>query len=255
LYCYISSYIRNPFRARPKREVLRRLARDLRKYSNEGSKRYNYISMSNSSDPYTPPEEKMRITRDCLSLIREYDYPVLIITKSDLVKRDFDVISEMKASLSVTVTTLSENKSSILEPLAPSPKRRLEAIKEFSGVLKTSVRIDPIIPGINDSENEIRSLIEEISKSGADQVITSTYKPRPSDWKRLNSVFRIKADFSRKVGNSRYLPKEYRFNLISLVREISLEYGLEFSSCREGFPNLNTDICDGFDANLIGSRW
>ncbi len=84
LYCYITSYIPRPFEGRAKRDVLQRLARELR----SADVQRRYVSMANSSDPYPPMEREQEITRRCLELFRERQVPVLVVTKSDLVARD-----------------------------------------------------------------------------------------------------------------------------------------------------------------------
>ena len=238
IYCYISSYIPDPFNARLKKDVEKRLKKELK------SRKDRYISMSNSSDPYTPEERKNRVTRRCLEIFRDSGARVLIVTKSDLVARDADIISNMDASVSITITTLRDDIAGIIEPRAPPPKRRIAALKKLQGRgIKCSVRLDPIIPGLNDGE--IEDIVSEVS-GYCDHIVSSTVKPRVDSLKRLRSALpdimkNIK--FSR-MGNSYYLPSNVRYRLMKRVKDACDSSGLSFAVCREGF-DLNTATCDG----------
>ncbi|MFH8132551.1 MAG: radical SAM protein, partial [Candidatus Aenigmatarchaeota archaeon] len=123
LYCYASSYIKKFFNCRPKKDLLKKLEEDLKKVD----KRFP-ISVSNSSDPYVPEEEKLKLTRDCLRYFAFHDCKILLITKSDLVLRDLDILSRMRSCVSITITTLNEEIAKKLEPKAPSPEKRIKAV-------------------------------------------------------------------------------------------------------------------------------
>ncbi|RLF44210.1 MAG: radical SAM protein, partial [Thermoplasmata archaeon] len=88
IYCYITSYIPNAFKVRLKKDLFRRLKKELHKVD-------TFISMSNSSDPYVPEERDFKVTRKCLRIFKENKIKVLIITKSDIVARDVDLLKDM----------------------------------------------------------------------------------------------------------------------------------------------------------------
>ncbi|WP_406613640.1 SPL family radical SAM protein [Candidatus Caldatribacterium sp.] len=244
LYCYTSSFIPRAFEVREKPPFLRALAKDLEECTTK-----LYLSLSNSSDPYPPVEEKRQLTRNVLELCRATEMPVLILTKSFLVLRDVDLLSEMKAVVSITITTLDETKARILEPGAPSPQERIRvcALLAQKGV-PVVLRVDPIIPGINDSPEEWLRLLEAVSPY-VKQVVASTLKLRWDTAKRLSAAFPEIREFlpfySERKGNSLYLEKKIRSSLLSLLREVVHSFGFPFSTCREGFPELNDTICDG----------
>ncbi len=248
IYCYISSYIPEPWRVREKRDFLRKFERDLKK-----AKRMP-VSMSNSSDPYPKVEREKRITRGALELLRRYDFPVLILTKSDLVARDRDILSSMPSVVSITITTLDENLAKKLEPFAPPPDRRLKAIESLKekGV-KVAVRIDPLIPGINDSPSDLRDLVKELSSLEVNQIISSTYKAKGDNFKRVAGVFKDKAEYLREiyyeknelVRGIRYAPRELRFKMLKSLRDIADEFSIPFSVCREGLELNSARTCDG----------
>ena len=170
LYCYVSSYIPNFFECRPKPKLVARLTKDLKKIDKKLA-----ISVSNSSDPYPPEEKRLRLMRSCLRVFAQHRCRILIITKSDLVARDADLLSKLRASVSFTITTLSPVLSKKLEPGAPLPQARIKALHCIAKILPVSVRIDPIIPGLND---EVEELVKVVAKAGAKQVVASTYKAR-----------------------------------------------------------------------------
>lgn len=244
LYCYISSFIPKAFEVREKPPFFSALAKDLRECD-----RNLYLSLSNSSDPYPPIEEERRCTRRVLELCRDAGMPVLIVTKSPLVIRDVDLLSEMRAVVSVTITTFDRIKAQILEPGAPSPQDRLRACATLAQRgIPVVLRMDPVIPGVNDSPEEWLPLLEAAAPY-VRQVVASTLKLRWDTVQRLSAAFPRICEtlslYSEKRGNSRYLKGEVRFTLLSSLREIVHSFGLLFSTCREGFPELNDSICDG----------
>lgn len=256
LYCYATSYIR-VHESKPKDDLERRLMRDLIKIDRELP-----ISMSNSSDPYPPIEASLGLTRRSLGLLLSRGLKVMIITKSNIVVRDADLISRGNCAVSFTVTTLEDSLASIIEPGAPKPRERIKAIKCLSQKeVPCIIRIDPIIPSLNDDEERLRKLIEEAVKFGVRHVSSSTYKVKPDNLARMVKAFPDKAKYWHKLyyeegfklGSSRYLKDEIRLNLMKMVKEIVDEFGLTFSTCREGFTHLTTSTtCDA--SHLIPLR-
>lgn len=256
LYCYATSYIRVP-ESRPKVDLERRLMRDLVKINREVP-----ISMSNSSDPYPPVEAKLGLTRRCLEVLLPRGFKVMIITKSNIVARDVDLISRGNCAVSFTITTLDEALASIIEPGAPKPVERVKAIKILSqSGVPCSIRIDPIIPSLNDDERMLRKIVEEAARFGVKHVSSSTYKAKPDNLARMMRAFPNKARYwhelyyeeSFKLGSSRYLRYEVRLNLMKMVKEVVDDFGLTFSTCREGFTHLTTSpTCDS--SHLIPLR-
>ena len=251
LYCYARSYIKDFDHPRPKKDLISRLIKDLRKLP-EGL----LISMSESSDPYTPPEKVLGITREAIKQVLNRGMRLLIVTKSDLVTRDADLLKDAPASVSITITTLSDSLAKKIEPGAPPPTRRLQAIKELSQEgIPVTVRVDPIIPELNDSSEELIELIDVVAEAGAQQITTSTYKARWDSLKRLGNAFpelrkklyRMYVNEGIKVGGYFYLQAKRRLNYIMMVREEAMKEGLAFATCREGFPQLHTPgiYCDG----------
>lgn len=243
--------------SRPKADLERRLMRNLVKINRELP-----ISMSNSSDPYPPIEASLGLTRRCLEVLLPRGLKVMIITKSSIVVRDVNLISRGNCAVSFTVTTLEDNLASIIEPGAPKPRERIKAIKCLSQEnVPCILRIDPIIPGLNDNEKKLRKLVEEAVKSGVKHISSSTYKVKPDNIARMVKAFPDKAKYWHELyyeegfrfGSSRYLRDGVRLDLMKMVKEIVDEFGLTFSTCREGFMHLTTSAtCDA--THLIPSR-
>ncbi len=244
IYCYISSYIPRAFESRPKKDLLRRVERDMRKIDRLP------ISMSNSSDPYPPIEKDSQLTRGVLEILKRHRHPLLIVTKSDLVARDIDLLREMDVVVMITITTL-QSVYKKTEPGAPSPRRRLNAMNALSDAgIPVGMRLDPIIPGLF---SDYLELIESAASAGASHVVASTFKPRPDGWNRFKKTFsKLSSDLGplyfeegeiRK--SSRYLPEDLRRQILTGVKCEVEKRGLTFSTCREGVFKDETASCDG----------
>ncbi|KQM41488.1 PA0069 family radical SAM protein [Sphingomonas sp. Leaf10] len=128
------------------------------------------IAMGTNTDPYQPIEREWRITRDCIAVLAETNHPLTITTKSDRVVRDIDLLAPMAAkglvSVTLSVTSLDPVIARTLEPRAPHPLKRLEAVAKLSAAgIPTYVSISPVIPAITD--HEVEHLIERAAESGA----------------------------------------------------------------------------------------
>jgi DNA repair photolyase len=128
------------------------------------------IAMGANTDPYQPIERQYRITRSVLEVLAEFDHPVGIVTKSNLVLRDLDILGPMAkkglAKVFVSVTTVDRDLARRMEPRAPTPERRLEAIAGLADAgVPVGVMTAPILPAINDSE--IETLLTRAYAAGA----------------------------------------------------------------------------------------
>ena len=249
LYCYASSYIPRFSECRPKVDLHKRLKGEASRIR-PGS----LVAMSNSSDPYPPIEEKLRLSRGCLDILKARGLMVQVVTKSHLVAEDAPLLASMDACVAITVTTLKPSLSRRLEPGASLPKQRLQAMKRLSDLgVPVSARIDPIIPGINDVE--IEELAKAVSLAGARHITSSTYKARPGNLNKIASAFpqegmALKRLFAcgSSMAKSAYLPVDLRADLMTKVKECATQEGLTFSTCREELSSLSAVSginCDG----------
>ena len=245
VYCYASSYIPDFFRCRPKKNLLPALKRDAKKLGGE------LISISNSSDPYPSLEKRLKLTRKCLEILSKANCKIQIITKSTLVTRDIDILKRMRAMVALTITSLNDELSKKLEPKAPLASERIKAVEKLiKNRIPVAVRIDPIIPSLNDEQAE---LIKVLASLGVKHITSSTYKVRKDNWQRFSLAFpriaeKLKPLYfekGEKIGRSYYLPRELRFRLMEKIKAEVEKHGMRFACCREGFPELNSAVCDG----------
>jgi len=128
------------------------------------------IALGSNTDPYQPQEKKRRITRSLLKTALRFKQPIGLITKSGLVKRDIDILSQMAdlglIQVMVSVTTLDREIKRKLEPRAPNPSVRLGAVEALSKAnIPVGVLVAPIIPRIND--HELEAIMKASANSGA----------------------------------------------------------------------------------------
>lgn len=128
------------------------------------------LMISGNTDCYQPAERKFKITRQMLQVCSEYNNPVGIITKNNLVLRDIDILAPMAskglAMVNISLNTLQEDFRRKLEPRTATVEGRLKAIEELSKAgIPVNVLMAPLIPGING--HEVLPLMEEVAKRGA----------------------------------------------------------------------------------------
>lgn len=131
------------------------------------------ITIGANTDPYQPAERSLRVTRQLLEKFLEHRHPVNIVTKSHLVTRDLDLLSELAdarlASVAISIPTLNDDLKRVMEPRVPSAASRLKAIAELRGNgVPTSLLLAPVIPAINDEE--IEAILGAAAEAGVDQA-------------------------------------------------------------------------------------
>lgn len=131
------------------------------------------IVLGGNTDVYQPTERKLRITRSLLDVAWKFRQPIGLVTKSALVLRDLDILSEMAklnlAKVAVSVTTLESKLARIMEPRAAAPRRRIETIKALAHAgVPVTVMTAPIIPALND--HEIETILETAAAAGASRA-------------------------------------------------------------------------------------
>lgn len=145
----------------------------LRKELSRSGYKPRIIALGANTDPYQPVERTWRVTREILEVLQEFRHPVAIITKSALVTRDLDILSEMArdnlVGVNVSVTTLDSDLSRKLEPRASSPERRLSTLEALSAEgVPTGVMVAPVIPALTDLYLE--TILERSHDAGARQA-------------------------------------------------------------------------------------
>ena len=167
IYCYSPSVFRNREMAKSwgkfikaKINIAEVLPNQLKKISK------GVVGISTVTDPYQPLESKLQLTRKCIVILREHNFQISIQTKSDLVLRDKDLIKPEGFDVGVTIITLDNDLAKQLGPRASSPESLIQVLDEFfdRGV-DTWLFFGPIIPEINDDEENILKLIKVAKKT------------------------------------------------------------------------------------------
>jgi DNA repair photolyase len=130
------------------------------------------VSIGTATDPYQPCEGRFRLTRLCLEALRDHETPASVVTKSTLVLRDLDVLTELArgpgATVYFTVTTLDPDLWRRIEPGTPPPHKRLQVMQRLSEAgVECGVFLAPILPGISDSVESISAVAEAAQAHGA----------------------------------------------------------------------------------------
>ena len=131
------------------------------------------VMMSGNTDSYQPAERKLRLTRQCLEVLREFQHPFGLITKNSLILRDLDIIAEAAQDdlvhVALSITTLDEDVRRMLEPRTASIAQRFRAVEELSKAgVPVTVNIAPIIPGL--TEHEVLGIAKRAADAGARKI-------------------------------------------------------------------------------------
>lgn len=196
------------------------------------------IHIGGNTDPYQPVERTQRITRGLLEVLQRFRQPFSIITKSNLITRDVDILGPMGrdrlASAFVSITTLDRDLARTMEPRAATPARRLDAIRTLADAgVPVGVGFAPVIPGLND--HELESVLEAAAKAGATTAMYVT----------LRLPLEIKDLFQEWLADAR---PDRAARVMSLVRQTrgGKDYDADWSQRMKG---------TGPVAELIGARF
>lgn len=171
------------------------------------------IGTGSMTDPYIPLEEDLRLTRGALELIRDYGFGVSVLTKSTRVLRDLDLLAEInrraKAVVQMTLTTHDDRLCRILEPNVSVTSERVAALKAFREAgIPTVVWLDPILPFLNDTRENITGILESCMEAGVRGILcfnmglTLREGNREYFYARLDRHFPgLKEEYIRTYGN------------------------------------------------------
>ncbi len=183
IYCYAPGHTHSDISTwrvvRVKTNIVDRLAKEID--NTEGM-----IGIGTVTDPYQAAEGRFMLTRMCLELLHRKRRSVFIITKSSLVTRDIDILSDMDAAVAVTVTNPDDRISRMTEPGAPLPGERLKAVKELvDNGIDTMVFIAPVLSTLEGREDE---LMRRIADTGVRKVYIDLLNVRATDTTRMDRM-------------------------------------------------------------------
>ena len=196
------------------------------------------IGTGSMSDPYMHCEEQLRLTRRCLEIIRNYGFGVTVQTKSDRILQDIDLLDEInrqaKAVVQMTLTTYDDELCRILEPNVCNTKRRIKVLEEMGRRgIPTVVWITPILPFINDTEENVTAILQECARVGVKGIIdfgmglTLRDGDREYYYAALDKHFPgVKERYIRRYGNAYELPSPNAAKLREIFFRVCKEQGI-----------------------------
>jgi DNA repair photolyase len=208
------------------------LRRDLKKV-----KRGESIAIGTATDPYQPAEKRAEITRSVLEeLSLHHGLDVSIVTKSNLVARDTDVLLRLAEHNSIyvnlTITTLDTELARILEPRAPRPDLRLETVRRLNEAgVPAGVICAPVVPGITDSPKDLDALVHAAADHGARYIYANPLFLKPCS----AAVFlpflaekfpHLLEDYRRRFEGRAFMDSAYRKRISGLMAKLRTKHGI-----------------------------
>jgi DNA repair photolyase len=227
------------------------------------------IALGTATDPYQPAERRFEITRTVLEEFAHHrGFELGIITKSDLVLRDVALLSAIAKNnhlfVNITVTTLDPRLARLLEPRAPRPDLRLEAVRRLNQAgISAGVSCSPVLPGITDSPRELGALFEASARAGAKHIFANPLFLKPCSAAIfipfLEKEFPQLAESYRDRYQGRaFVTQPYRKRLDGLVQKLREKHGLmnRYERYqRQASPDADPEAQLGlFESNPEGSR-
>ena len=208
------------------------------------------IGTGSMSDPYMHCETELRLTRRCLEIIEKYGYGLAIQTKSDRILEDIDLLDSInkkaKCVVQITLTTYDDELCSVLEPNVCNTKRRIEVLEEMNKRgIPTVVWLTPILPFINDTEENITKILNECVRTGVKGIInfgmgvTLRAGDREYFYSKLDEHFPGLSDrYIRTYGDAYEVPSPNSKELLRVFKKICRDNGM-MSDADECFRYLN----------------
>lgn len=222
------------------------------------------IATGAMSDPYMHCEMQLENMRNCLELIERYRFGVAVQTKSDRILRDLDLLKKInektKAVVQMTLTTYDEDLCRILEPNVCTTKRRAEVLNIMhDNEIPTVVWLDPILPFINDTEENIRGILSYCIEAKVKGIIcfsmglTLREGNREYFYQKLDEHFPgLKEQYQNKYGLSYEVRSDKNKELMRQLRCVCKEHGIE-TNINKNFEYLHTfeDKTQGVQLSLF----
>jgi DNA repair photolyase len=212
-------------------------AADLLRQELRRVKRGEDIAIGTATDPYQPIEKKLEITRAILQeFSRHSGLELGIVTKSAMVARDIDLLKEVgrhnHVSVSFTVTTTDAELARILEPRAPRPDLRLEALRNLREAgIRAGVICAPVLPGITDAPRQLEAVVKAAAEAKAVHIYANPLFLKPCSaavfLPFLKEHFpQLVGDYEKRFKDRAFLPSAYRKRISGLVANLRAKYGI-----------------------------
>ena len=215
-----------------KRNVAELLQAELASTKRERSE----IAVGTATDPYQPIEGSYQLTRQCLEVLAARRWPFCLITKNSLIVRDLDLLQECSqrcssASVAISLPVLDARTSALMEPRTAPPRRRLMALRRLRDAgIPAGINMAPIMPGLTDSESQIREVFQAAVDNGAEFVGAAVLRLKPDVGRHF--VDRLRAhnpDLARTYQafyKGTHAPSRYQERIRRIVEEARSDVGL-----------------------------
>ena len=195
------------------------------------------IAIGTATDPYQPAERRFEVTRAILEeFARHRGLEIGIVTKSNLILRDTDLLQQIAKNnrlfVNITITTLKADLARILEPRAPRPDLRLEAMQKLNQAgVAAGVICAPVLPGITDSPRDLEALVRATAKAGGKYVFANSLFLKPCSaavfLPFLEKEFpQLVESYQKRYKDRAFLPESYRKPLSQLMKRLRQKYGI-----------------------------
>ncbi len=196
------------------------------------------IGTGSMNDPYMPLERTRYLTGAALEVIAEFGFPVHVLTKSDLALRDVALFQEIqrrtRAVVSFTITTVDDDLAAKVEPYAPRPSARFGALRKLADAgIETGVMLMPVLPFIEDTEENVTAIVERAVDGGARHVVpafglTMRDRQRTYFYAQLDRHFPgLRQRYERTYGNRYGCDSPNARNLYALFEELKARHGFD----------------------------
>jgi DNA repair photolyase len=215
-------------------------------------RQYGFVVMSSATDPYLQVEKSLEMTRNLLRVFLRFQFPVHIITKSDLVLRDFDLLERLDkeailpddlklklsrgALITFSFSTLDERIGKIFEPGATPVSLRLRALEKAAKAgFKTGVSLMPLLPLISDSLEQLDLMYSAFRDAGAHYIMpagltlfgTGHHDSKTLTMRAIANHFpNLFEEYERMYGNAFNPSREYQSKLSSITDALNVKYGV-----------------------------
>jgi DNA repair photolyase len=195
------------------------------------------IAIGTATDAYQPAERRFEVTRAILEeLARHRGLEIGIVTKSNLVLRDIEVLQQIAANnrlyVNITITTLKTELARILEPRAPRPDLRMEAVQKLNQAgISAGVSCAPLMPGITDSPRDLEALVRATAKAGGKHIFANPLFLKPCSaavfLPFLEKEFpQLVETYRKRYKHGAFLPASYGKPLSQLMARLRKKYGI-----------------------------
>ena len=202
------------------------------------------IAIGTATDPYQPAERRFGVTRTLLDEFALHSgLEIGLVTKSRLILRDIPILKKIsennKLSICVTVTTLKTDLARMLEPRAPRPDLRLDAVQRLvQAGIRAGVNCAPVLPGITDSPADLENLVKAAARSGAAFVYVNPLFLKPCAEKVFMPFLEEKFPhlvtmYRERYASRAFLPPEYGERISTLIKKYCQKYGLNAGEYRK----------------------